>query len=190
MVATADNGRQTCLGRSVSRTFCPPYHSSLETRTTDLDDGMADQEVTGKTPSDRPADCVTSPNSLRSLELSTLAMEAGLTWDELQTFLGRTTRTLRRWKTRGLPAWARNLLRLRAGYLDGLGWKGWRLVDGELYAPDLAHGFRQKDLYRAHWDRQRLRDLENNSTDIDQAYQEYQGLLIFKHGLVEPVGAL
>ena len=117
-------------------------------------------------------------------------MEARLTWDELQTFLGRTSRTLRRWKTAGMPEWARNLLRLRAGYLDALGWKGWRLVDGELYAPDLARGFRQSDLRRAHWDRQRLHFLERDATNLDAAYQEYQDLFIFKHGMADHRGAV
>jgi len=87
-------------------------------------------------------------------------MEAGLTEPQLRAFLGRTDRTLRRWRVEGMPDWARTLLQLRAGYLDALGWSGWRLFKGELYAPDLAVGFRQADLYTAHWNRQRLRALD------------------------------
>ena len=87
-------------------------------------------------------------------------MQAGLSWEDLAAFLGRSDRTLRRWRVEGLPPWARTLLELRAGYLDSLGWSGWRIIRGELYAPDLAQGFRPGDLYAAHWDRQRLRLLE------------------------------
>lgn len=79
---------------------------------------------------------------------------------ELAPFLGRTERTLRRWRAEGMPDWARTLLQLRAGYLDALGWAGWRLFNGELYAPDLVHGFRRQDLYAAHWDRLRLQAWE------------------------------
>jgi hypothetical protein len=84
-------------------------------------------------------------------------MEAGLTQSELRTFLGRTDRTLRRWRADGVPGWARALLQLRGGYLDALGWSGWRIIGGELYAPDLSKGFRKEDLYQAHWNRQLLR---------------------------------
>ena len=95
--------------------------------------------------------------SPRSLELSSLRMEAGLTHDELRVFLGRTDRTLRRWRVDGLPDWARTMLQLKAGYLDALGWSGWRVIHGELYAPDLAMGFRTQDLYELHWNRQLLK---------------------------------
>lgn len=142
--------------------------------------GKIDPGVAGKTsPSCRvPGRAVKAP--AHSLELTALYLEAGLTWNGLQTFLGRSERTLRRWRHSGPPRWVRELLRLRAGYLDARGWKGWRLVDGEIYAPDLAHGFRQSDLYRAHWDRQRVRALESVGSDVDVAYHEYQDLPIFK----------
>jgi len=86
-----------------------------------------------------------------------LRMEAGLSPAQLRAFLGRSTRTLERWRRVGVPHWARALLQLRAGYLDALGWPGWRIVNGELYAPDLAHGFRIADLYQAFWHRHLLK---------------------------------
>jgi transcriptional regulator with XRE-family HTH domain len=102
-----------------------------------------------------------APSILRfgALELSTLRMEAGLTVAELARFLGRHECTLARWRSNGIPPWARTLLRLKAGHLDDLGWSGWQIVKGELYAPDLAHGFTQADLYAAHWARRLLREL-------------------------------
>ena len=94
-----------------------------------------------------------------SLELSSLRMDAGLTEQELQAFLGRSERTLWRWRTDGVPSWARTLLRLRAGHLDALGWSGWQIVRGELYAPELEVGFRPQDLYQAHWNRRLIQAL-------------------------------
>ena len=94
-----------------------------------------------------------------SLELSSLRMEAGLTDAELRAFLGRSDRTLWRWRTDGVPSWARTMLRMRAGHLDVLGWSGWQIVRGELYAPELEVGFRPQDLYEAHWNRQLIRAL-------------------------------
>ena len=81
-----------------------------------------------------------------SLELSSLRMDAGLTEQELQAFLGRSERT-------------RTLLRMRAGHLDALGWSGWQIVRGELYAPELEVGFRPQDLYQAHWNRRLIQAL-------------------------------
>jgi transcriptional regulator with XRE-family HTH domain len=92
-----------------------------------------------------------------SLELSSLRMEAGLTHEELRAFLGRSDRTLWRWRADGVPSWARTMLRMRAGHLDVLGWSGWQIVRGELYAPELEVGFRPQDLYELHWDRQLLK---------------------------------
>jgi len=94
-----------------------------------------------------------------SLELSSLRTEARLTEEELREFLGRSERTLWRWRTSGVPSWARTLLRLRAGHLDALGWSGWQIVRGELYAPELQVGFWPQDLYQAHWNRRLIQAL-------------------------------
>ncbi len=90
-------------------------------------------------------------------DLSNMRLEAGLTRTEAARLFGRSERTWRRWECEEAPAFVFAILELLAGRLDLLGWPGWRLVRGELYAPDLALGFRQHDLYAAWWDRQRLR---------------------------------
>ena len=89
-------------------------------------------------------------------ELNEARRDAGLSVGDACAWLGRSERTWRRWERHGAPRWAIEALRLRAGFLDALGWPGWRLVQGELYAPELRHGFRPGDIYRAWWDRQRL----------------------------------
>lgn len=93
-------------------------------------------------------------------ELNEARRDAGLSVVEAAAYLGRSQRTWRRWQASGAPRWAIEALRLRAGYLDALGWHGWKIHKGEIYAPDLAVSFRRGDLYRAWWDRQRLRHLE------------------------------
>jgi hypothetical protein len=85
--------------------------------------------------------------------------DAGLSVSEAAAYLGRSQRTWRRWRASGAPRWAIEALRLRAGILDALGWKGWKIHRGEIYAPDLAGGFAPADLYRAWWDRQLLQDV-------------------------------
>ena len=90
-------------------------------------------------------------------DLSTLRLEAGLTRAEAARLFGRSERTWRRWECTKAPAYVRTILELLSGRLELLGWPGWRIVNGELHAPDLKLGFRREDLYAAWWDRQRLR---------------------------------
>lgn len=89
-------------------------------------------------------------------DLVNLRQDARLSVREVCEFLGRSRSTWKRWNRQGPPAWAVRALRLRAGYLDELGWIGWRLVRGLLVAPDLSRPFEMGDLYAAHWDRLRL----------------------------------
>lgn len=89
-------------------------------------------------------------------DLSMLRLEAGLSRPQAAQIFGRSERTWRRWELSQAPTFVFPLLELLSGHLDLLGWPGWRIVRGELYAPDLRYGWRQVDLYAAWWHRQRL----------------------------------
>lgn len=87
-------------------------------------------------------------------ELEWLRFDARLTKEEVLEVTGRSERTWRRWKAEGIPKWVVELLRLRAGYLDALGWIGWRIENGYIFAPELKKGFSQEDIYAIWWQRQ------------------------------------
>jgi hypothetical protein len=63
---------------------------------------------------------------------------AHLKAEELSELAGVTLSTARRWRQRkALPEPVRRLLEVTAlGRLDILGWKGWRIIDGELLSPE------------------------------------------------------
>lgn len=89
--------------------------------------------------------------SRKSADFTELRQEAGLSFSKAAKYFGVTERTVYRWSKSGAPPWAIRLLRYRAGYLDELGLKGWRVVRGEIYHPDLKHGFRAEELLALHW---------------------------------------
>lgn len=70
-------------------------------------------------------------------DLQYLAAETGLSPTALLAYLDISPSTWRRWKRSGAPKWAWRLLRLRAGYLDDLGWPRWQIRAGRLYCSDL-----------------------------------------------------
>lgn len=71
-------------------------------------------------------------------DLLYLAAETGLTTPALCRYLDISPSTWRRWRRTSAPKWAMRLLRLRAGYLDELGWKRWQIRAGSLYCDDLS----------------------------------------------------
>lgn len=70
-------------------------------------------------------------------DLLLLAAETGLNTRDLCAYLEISESTWRRWRRTGAPKWAIRLLRLRAGYLDDLGWKRWQIRQAQLYCNDL-----------------------------------------------------
>lgn len=89
---------------------------------------------------------------MSSVDFKELRQDAGLSFSKAAVYLGVSERTVYRWSRSGAaPLWAVRLLRYRAGYLDELGLKGWRVVRGEIYHSDLAHGFRGEELLALHW---------------------------------------
>ena len=75
-------------------------------------------------------------------ELLQLATETRLDHSALLQYLDISPATWRRWKRSTAPKWALRLLRLRAGYLDDLGWQRWQIRAGDLYCEDLHHSYK------------------------------------------------
>lgn len=65
-------------------------------------------------------------------DLNDLRLDCRLTPREAAALLSVSYRTWQRWQKVGAPSWAGVVLRLRAGYLDDLGWPGWRIIKGKL----------------------------------------------------------
>jgi len=71
-------------------------------------------------------------------DLLLLAAETRLDHSALLQYLDISPATWRRWKRSTAPKWALRLLRLRAGYLDDLGWQRWQIRAGKLYCDQLS----------------------------------------------------
>lgn len=98
-------------------------------------------------------------------ELTLARLHAGLSVSEACALLGRSVRTWRHWKRHGAPDWALRVLAIYAGDLSLLGWHGWRIQGGVLYAPDLRYGWTPEQLYAEWWNRQRLNALDRKARE-------------------------
>lgn len=82
-------------------------------------------------------------------------VEAGLSVDQACHLVGRARRTWTYWRQHGFPAWVVRFLRLRAGYLDELGWEGWQIRAGVLYTNELGrYSWTPEQLFAEWWHRQ------------------------------------
>lgn len=106
----------------------------------------------------------------QAFHIASLLLEAGISREEFLSFIGRSPRTWRNWTRVGFPLWVIQIARLRAGYLDALGWRGWKLDRGRLFAPDLRDPFTQGDLYAAWWHRQQLADVRKRERMVTPSY--------------------
>lgn len=91
-----------------------------------------------------------SPNRTSTAHRSVTRVPDLATSAELAEWCAVSVRTARRWRARGtmpamLAAWAAILTGGDLGSVDER-WKGWRIQAGELYGPDLAHGFKPADV--------------------------------------------
>ncbi len=89
-----------------------------------------------------------------TIELITARMHSRLTVDEAADLCGLHPRSYRRQElgdTRvSLAVYL--LLSILAGCMPWPGWENWRMVDGELYAPeDLRHSVTQSTIKSLHW---------------------------------------
>lgn len=101
-------------------------------------------------------------------ELTRLRLDAGLSVKQLLALVGRGPATWMRWRKSGAPAWVGVLLRMKAGYLDHLGWSGWRIHKGRLLYSGWPYVFLQNDLIAWWYDRQLLRYHQSrNDTHCD-----------------------
>ena len=77
-------------------------------------------------------------------DLVSLRLLAGLSVEDAAELVGLTVRRYRAQETGRAPvAWSvYRLLWIVAGALPWARWRGWACIGGQLYAPDLAHGFR------------------------------------------------
>lgn len=90
-------------------------------------------------------------------EVNEWRVKAGLSVPELLTLTGYTRRTWERWRYVGAPHWVAVLLRLKAGFLDELGWPGWRIRRGRLVSDQWPYEIGPGDLYAWWYERQKLR---------------------------------
>lgn len=88
-------------------------------------------------------------------EFEQLYLDAGLDRHSVGEFLGRKPRQVKNWLRYGAPEWTARMLRMRAGWLDEFGWKGWRIRDGQLWCLDWPYGFEPGELYAWWWLRQK-----------------------------------
>lgn len=91
-----------------------------------------------------------------SAELDELRQDCHLSPHEAAALCCVSHRTWQRWRQKGAPQWVGVVLRLRAGYLDDLGWKGWRIVKGRLVTNEWPYETLPGDIFAAWWQTQEL----------------------------------
>lgn len=106
-------------------------------------------------------------------EFEELYQDAGLNRVQAARFLGRSDRRFRYWLKHGAPEWVRPILRMRAGWLDGYGWSGWRMTSGRLTCVHWGErGFEPGELFAYRWRAQGRMDYAHLQGRIDHDQAE------------------
>src|SRR3569832_1092164 len=102
---------------------------------------------------------------LDKINLSETLDKLKITKNEARKILGRSRPTIDRWERIGAPAHILPLLEIATGHLDhhGPAWRGWRIKNGELHAPQLYHPFEPHHIYLLHWEIQSCKEAQKRA---------------------------
>jgi transcriptional regulator with XRE-family HTH domain len=92
---------------------------------------------------------------MQNFGLKELRQLGHISLEEFARECGVTPRTVQLWESGKLktPRYAVKVAHIKAGFLPGEDWKGWRFIKGKLYAPE-GYGYGPGDIRSIYWLRQ------------------------------------